>query len=125
MINDFLSDVLKIVIVLDLLGIIAYFLLGLRAKAQPTTAGVTASEAEPSGKETAGLFGPGFLNPAAAVSESPSAVHVAPERGFWKRLRARLSRKSHALHRVPAESLDREMIRLRGVLNSYERGLSM
>ena len=123
MINDFLSDVLKIVIVLDLLGIIAYFLLGLRAKAQPTTAGVTAAEAEPSGKETAGLFGPGFLNPAA--SESPSAVHVAPERGFWKNLRARLSRKSRALHRVPAESLDREMIRLRGVLNSYERGLSM
>ena len=125
MINDFLSDVLKIVIVLDLLGIIAYFLLGLRAKAQLTTAGVTAVEAESSSRETAGLFGPGFLNPAAAASDSPSAVHVAPERGFWKRLRARLSRKSRALHRVPAESLDREMIRLRGVLNSYERGLSM
>ncbi|MDP6064828.1 MAG: hypothetical protein QGI49_08565 [SAR202 cluster bacterium] len=29
MINDFLSDILKVVIVLDVLGVIAYFLLGL------------------------------------------------------------------------------------------------
>ena len=125
MINDFLSDILKIVIVLDLLGSIAYFLLGLRTKAQPAAARVPAVEAEPSGNESADLFGPGFLNPADAASEPPAAVYGAPERGFWKRLRSRLSRKSRALHRVPAESLDRAMSRLRGVLNSYERGLSI
>ncbi len=125
MVNDFLSDILKVVIVLDVLGVIAYFLLGLKTKAQPSPARMTTVETnQPVGAER-GLFGPGFLNPAVAASDSPAQVHVATPPGLWRRLRTRLSRRRRTLHRAPAQSLELAMSRLRGVFNSYERGLSI
>ena len=125
MINDFLSDILKVVIVLDVLGLIAYFLLGLKTKAQPSSVRATSATADESIREERGLFGPGFLNPAVAASESPAYVNLAPSLGFWTRMKTRMSRQRRSLHGLPAQSLELAMGRLRGVLNSYERGLSI
>ncbi len=126
MINDFLSDILKVVIVLDVLGVIAYFLLGLKTKTQPSPVKVTTSQVtEPSGQDR-GLFGPGFLNPSVAASQSPAArVDMTPRPGLWTRMKTRLSSRKRSLHGRPAESLELAMNRLRGVFNSYERGLSI
>ena len=122
MMNDFLSDILKVVIVLDVLGVIAYFLLGLKTKSQSETVSATAQNANEPVDE--GLFGPGFLNPAAAAIQSPPPAPVG-RTSFWRRMSSRLSRRRRALKSVPGESLDLAMTRLRGVLNSYERGLTM
>jgi hypothetical protein len=73
MMNDFLSDILKVVIVL---GVIAYFLLGLKTKSQPETVSATAHNADEPVDED--LFGPGFLNPAAAAIQSPSPRTCQP-----------------------------------------------
>ena len=125
MINDFLSDILKVVIVLDVLGVVAYFLLGLKTKAQPSPVRATNANVGEPIKEERGLFGPGFLNPAVAASESPAYVNLAPSLGFWTRMKTRMSRKRRSLHGLPAQSLELAMGRLRGVLNGYERGLSI
>ena len=124
MINDFLSDILKVVIVLDVFGVIAYFLLGLKTKPSPSSVGSTAQANGPT-EEQRDLFGPGFLNPAVAASQPPTPAALAQSPGFWKRTRLRLSRKGRSLNRAPAQSQALAMGRLRGVLDSYERGLSI
>ena len=68
--NDFLSDILKVVIVLDVLGIVAYFVLGLKTRTQPNPVRVTPPQTTVLGTEKRGLFGPGFLNPAVRTVSS-------------------------------------------------------
>lgn len=76
--NDFLSDILKVVIVLDVLGIVAYFVLGLKTRTQPNPVRVTPPQTTVLGTEKRGLFGPGFLNPAVAASQPPAATALTP-----------------------------------------------
>ena len=125
MLNDFLSDILKVVIVLDVLGVIAYFVLGLKTKkAQP----VTANPPEPTEAfvgTTDDLCGPGFLNPAVAAADSPPLAAAPVGTSFYGRLRARLHRRQRtSLSPARAGTLDEAMARLRRVLNSYESGLT-
>ena len=125
MLNDFLSDILKIVIVLDVLGVIAYFVLGLKTKkAQPVAASVPEPEEAFIGTAD-DLCGPGFLNPAVAAADSPPLPVPATGTSLWRRLRSRLHRRQRTPSSpVRTGTLDEAMSRLRRVLNSYETGLS-
>jgi len=113
MFEHFLTDLLKIVIVLDVLGVVAYFLLGvLKPK---------------SGVEPA--------NPALSELASPPVPLgglAAAEAGKFGQLRSRLATAVSKLlpgrgeSRAPASaaSLEAAFVRLNRVLHSYGEGLT-
>lgn len=125
MLNDFLSDILKVIIVLDVLGVIAYFLLGLKAKKADPVAGRTEPVPEEvTVVEDGELFGPGFINPAVAAARSPSPLPAPAKSNLWTRVRRALPRRGRSLRARHTGNLEEAMMRLRRVLSSYESDLS-
>ena len=113
MFEHFLTDLLKIVVVLDVLGVIAYFLLG-ALKPKP-------------GIEPGDLVHPEPI-PSSPIAPSPASSRA----GRFGQLRIWLAtsasrllpgrRESHAA--ASAASLDAAFVRLNRVLHSYRDGLA-
>ena len=116
MFEHFLTDLLKIVVALDVLGVVAYFLLGAFGKK---------SGVEP---RDLSLAEPVTSSPSPLVGLSPSV-----EAGRFGQLRSRLARAVSKLpglrkstEREPAfaESLDAAFFKLNRVLHSYRESLA-
>lgn len=110
MFNNFLSSLLQIVIILDVVGVVAYFVL-IGLKPRPSDADAT-------------------LLPPPTAGRSASASRSLGWRGAlgFHRLRSRLGHlvpRRRARPRMPmGESLEAAFGRLHRVLNSYQEGLA-
>ena len=107
MFNDFLSSLLKIVIVVDIVGVVAYFVL-------------TALKPR---------HGEGTPHSSAPVTESTTPRwHGWPQVAALQRLRAGFGRFSPSQPRhvraSTSEGLEASFARLHRVLNSYQEGLA-
>ena len=116
MFDHFLTDLLKVIILVDLLGVVAYFILG---AIKPRT-GRSSPDASPF-EATA---------PQGALLESLSSSQPSGIHRMRDRLTDRFPRlsclKKHMHRRAPVSSqnLETALSRLRRVLHSYQEGLA-
>lgn len=118
MFDDFLSDLLKIIVVLDILGLIAYFFLGmLRKKQFVDKIGRTNSANESTGPSLGKYFKPLFES----KIENSNDTGSLRQRLIDYRTNRRRQKRSHPSSHGDLES---SFTDLRRVLNSYCEGIA-
>ena len=118
MFDDFLSDLLKIIVVLDILGLIAYFFLGmLRKKQCVDKVARTNSANESTGRSFSEHFKPLFEN---KIENSHDTASLR-QRLIDYRTNRRRQKRSNSSSRSDLES---SFADLRRVLNSYCEGIA-
>ena len=118
MFDDFLSDLLKIIVVLDILGLIAYFFLGMLRKRQFADKNGLANTANKStGPSFSKSFKPLFQS---KINDSHNTISLRQRLIDYRTNRRRQKRFHSSSH----SDLESSFADLRRVLNSYCEGIA-